>query len=62
MHDCLGDCLASCLTLPYMRHVQKQNQLQTLADAALQSQSDQDVEHKYDDKDKVRVLYAATNV
>ena len=35
-------------------HDQKPNQLQTLADAALQSQSDQDLEHKYDDKDKVR--------
>ena len=33
-----------------IRHVQKHNQLQTLADAALQSYTDQDLEHKYEDK------------
>ena len=37
-----------------MPHVQTHNELKTLADAALQSHTDQDVEHKYDDKDKVR--------
>lgn len=33
-----------------MWNVQKPNQLQTLPDSALQSQTDQDVEHKYYDK------------
>ena len=51
MHDNLGDCLQFMFILVI---VQKLNQLQTLADAALQSQSDQDLEHKYDHKDKVR--------
>ena len=48
-----GFMIISSLTL----HVQKPNQLQTLADAALQSQSDQDMEHKHDHKDKVRGVY-----
>lgn len=36
-----------------IRHVQKRNQLQTLADAALQPHTDQDMENKHDDKDNV---------
>ena len=47
MHDNLVRSLASCLILPYMWHVQKHsNQLQALADAALQLHT----EHNYDNK------------
>ncbi len=31
-------------------HVQKNNELQTIADVALQSHKDQNMEHKYDEK------------
>jgi hypothetical protein len=55
MHDNLDDCLQFMFILVVYTHVvQKLNQLQTLADAALQPQTDQDMEHKYDNKDKVR--------
>ncbi len=40
----------SCLCSSFYDVVQKHNQLQTLADAALQSHTDQDMEHKHDDK------------
>ena len=40
----------SCLYSSCIHHVQKHDQLQTLADAALKSQSDQDTKHKYVDK------------
>ncbi len=49
MHDSLARSLASCWIWPL--HVQKHtNQLQALADAALQSHGDQDMEHKQDEK------------
>ena len=51
MHRCSVRSL-QFMFIPIMHTacVQKHNQLQTLVDAALQSQTDQDVEHKYDDK------------
>ena len=49
----LGPLFAIWLFSFCIHHVQKLNQLQTLADVALQSHTHQDLEHKHDDKDKV---------